>query len=131
MFLYVYGDYFNMYTDGKIEAMSAGTIGPLGEATEGILVAVSIMMAIPSMMVALSLLLPAGVSRWLNVVFGVAYSIILALTMPGAPHFYILYGVLEIALTLTIAWTALRWPRGPSSGPDTARLPLGSGCTCL
>jgi hypothetical protein len=111
MFLYVYGDYFQLYTAGKLEAMSAGQIGPLGAASESVLLGVAMMMAIPSLMIVLSLLLPPVVGKWLNVLFGLAYTVILALTLPGAPLFYLAYGGLEIALTLLIAWTALRWPR--------------------
>lgn len=74
MFLYVYGDYFNMYTPGKIEEMSAGRIGPLGAASESVLFGVATMMAIPGLMIALSLLLPPVIGKWLNVLFGLAYT---------------------------------------------------------
>ncbi|MGB7737662.1 MAG: DUF6326 family protein [Steroidobacteraceae bacterium] len=111
MFLYVYGDYFYMYTPGKIEAMSAGRIGPFGVASESVLLGVAMMMAIPSLMIVLSLLLPPVIGKWLNVLSGLAYTIILALTLPGAQLFYLAYGGIEIALTLLITWTALRWPR--------------------
>ncbi|MGQ0533244.1 MAG: DUF6326 family protein [Caulobacteraceae bacterium] len=112
MFLYVYGDYFNMYTPGKINAMAAGELG-VGPATPGVLLAVAALMAVPSVMILLSLLLPPFINRWLNVVLGLAYSAIMLITMPGAPMFYIFLGVLEIALTLLIAWFALNWPRRP------------------
>jgi hypothetical protein len=117
MFLYVYGDYFNMYTPGKIEEMSAGRIGPLGAASESVLLGVATMMAIPGLMIALSLLLPPVIGKWLNVLFGLAYTGILALTLPGAPLFYLAYGGIEIALTLLITWTALRWPRRAVASP--------------
>jgi len=118
MFLYVYGDYFNMYTSGKIEAMSAGRMGPLGAASESVLLGVAMMMAIPSLMIVLSLLLAPVVGKWLNVLVGLAYSGILALTLPGAPLFYLAYGGIEIALTLLITWTALRWPRRAVASPQ-------------
>jgi hypothetical protein len=111
MFLYVYGDYFYMYVPGKIEAMSAGSIGPFGVASESVLLGVAMMMAIPSLMIALSLLLPPVIGKWLNVLFGLAYTVILALTLPGAQLFYLAYGGIEIVLTLLITLTALRWPR--------------------
>jgi hypothetical protein len=111
MFCYVYGDYFNMYTPGKMEAMSAGRIGPLGAATDGVLVGVSAMMAIPALMVFLSLALPPAINRWLNVFLGVAYTAIMLMTMPGAPPFYLFLGVIEVTLTLLIVWQAWTWPR--------------------
>ena len=111
MFLYVYGDYFNMYSPGKLEKMAAGDVGPVNASDETGMLAISMMMAIPALMVALSALLPAALSKWLNVLFGVAYAAILAITLPGAPLFYLGYGAIEIPLSLLIAWIALTWPR--------------------
>lgn len=111
MLCYIYGDYFNLYTPGKLDAMSEGRIGPLGAASDGVLIGVSAMMAIPALMVFLSLALPPTINRWLNVLLGVAYSAIMLLTMPGAPPFYIFLGVIEVTLTLLVVWRAWTWPR--------------------
>jgi hypothetical protein len=62
-------------------------------------------------MIALSVLLPAPVSRWLSVAFGALYIVIEVLTLSGDALFYRIVVVLEIALTLTIVWLALRWPK--------------------
>ncbi len=67
------------------------------------------MMTIPSPMIWLSLALPPTMGKWLNVLFGVVYSLILAATMVHAAAFYLLLGAVEIALTLTVATLALRW----------------------
>lgn len=109
MFCYIYGDYFNMYTPGKLDTMAAGELG-VGPATEGVLLGVSAVMAIPSVMVFLTLVLPPDVTRWVNIVLGVAYSVIMIVTLPGAPLFYIFLGILEVGLTLLIAWLAWNWP---------------------
>src|SRR5689334_4636650 len=66
MFLYVYGDYFNMYQPGKIEAMSRGRLG-IGLETNTASLVAAIMMTIPSLMIWLSLALPPNVCRWINV----------------------------------------------------------------
>jgi len=118
MFLYVYGDYFNLYTDGKLEAMMAGSIG-IGEATEPVLVAVGVLMAIPGLMVAAVLFLPAVLARWLTIVLAVAYAVIVALTAPGSAVFYQMYCGLEIALNLAMVWVALAWPRQPVREGDS------------
>ena len=109
MFCYIYADYFNLYTPGKLDQMAAGDLG-IGPATEGILLGVSVMMVIPSLMVFLSLALPATLCRWANLVLGVGYSAIIALTLAGAPLFYIFFGFVEIPLTLLAAWLAWSWP---------------------
>ena len=111
MFCYVYGDYFGLYGHGKLAEMMEGKIGPLGEATPGVLVGVSAMMAIPSVMVFLSLVLPPALNRWLNLALGVAYTVIMLMTLRAAPAFYVFMGVIEVLLTLLIAWHAWAWPR--------------------
>ncbi len=111
MFCYVYGDYFGLYVTGTLADISKGIMGPLGHATPGILIAVSIMMALPSVMIVLSLVLASAVCRWVNVALGVAYTGIMAITIPGSEPFYITLGIIEIALTMTIAMVAFRWPR--------------------
>jgi len=111
MFLYIYNDYFSLYTPGTIADMTAGRLGPLGQASAGVLTGVSIMLAVPSLMISLSVSLPALISRWLNVVFGLAYTAIEALTLPNSALFYRIVVVLEIALTVLIVWYAVRWPR--------------------
>lgn len=111
MFCYIYGDYFGLYAPGKLAQMLAGRMEPLGAVTQGVLVGTSAMMAVPALMVSLSLLLRPAVSRWANVMLALAYAGIMLMTMPGAWLFYQLFGVVEIVLSLAIAWTAWRWPR--------------------
>ena len=111
MSLYIYNDYFSMYLPGTIRDMSSGRMGPLGPATPGVLVGVSIMLAIPALMILLSVALPAPASRWLNIVFGLAYTVIEVLTFLGPALFYSIVVALEIGLTLFIVWRAVRWPK--------------------
>lgn len=117
MFLYVYGDYFNMYSPGKLAKMAAGDVGPVNAADEPAMLALSMMMAIPALMIALSILLPPVIAKWLNVVLGIAYAAILAVTLPGAPMFYWGYGALEIPLSILIALLALNWPKTNEAQP--------------
>ena len=112
MFCYIYADYLSLYLPGRLVEMNAGQMGPLGYATPTILVGVSIMMAIPGLMVCLSLLLPPPASRWANILLGLAYAGIVLLTLlPGAPPFYLFYGTVDILLSLAIVWCAWSWPR--------------------
>lgn len=113
MFCYIYADYFQLFRKGHIEEMNQGLMQPMGEATQGVLLGVSVMMSIPSLLIALSLLLPAPLARWSNVLFGLVFTGIMALTnVGGAPWFYQYFSVLEMAMTLYVAWLAWRWPRG-------------------
>ena len=110
MFCYAYGDYFDLFVPGTLTEMNRGIMGPLGFATSGVLVGVSLMMAVPSLMVSLSLLLPAQICRWASVVLGIVYTGIMAVSMQGSKPFYITLGVIEISLTVAITVVALRWP---------------------
>lgn len=110
MFCYAYGDYFGLFVTGALTDMNRGIMGPLGQATSGVLVGVALMMAVPSLMVALSLLLPARLCKWVSVILGIAYTAIMAVSMPGSEPFYMMLGVIEIALTLAITIIAFRWP---------------------
>ena len=66
MFCYVYGDYFGLFKPGAVQHMLQGRMDPLGPVTQPILVFTSAMMVIPSVMVFLSVALPARGSRWLS-----------------------------------------------------------------
>lgn len=112
MFCYIYADYFGLYQPGSLKSMLEGKMEPLGQTTQLMLVGTSLMMAIPSVMIFLSLALKANVNRWLNIVCGVLYTIIIVLTAYGSWAFFILFGVIEVALTLLVVWYAWKWPRG-------------------
>lgn len=111
MGLYIYNDYFSMYLPGVMDKMSAGIMGPLGEATDAILIGVSLMLAIPALMIFLSSAMPPALSRWTNVVLGLAYTFVQGLTFFGSALFYQMVVVFEIIVTLLIVWLALRWPK--------------------
>ena len=110
MFCYIYGDYFGLYVPGQLKGMLAGQ-GPIGPTSQSSMVPVAVLMAIPGVMVFLSLILPPRVNRLLNIILGVIYTVIMLITMPGAWIFYIVLGVIEIVLTALVAWYAWRWPR--------------------
>lgn len=109
MFCYVYGDYFGLYVPNKLASVAQGSMGPLGPATPGILVAVSMMMAVPSLLIAATLLVPAVLCRWSNITFGVLYTAIIAISMPGAKPFYITLAIIEMLLTASIVLVAWAW----------------------
>jgi hypothetical protein len=110
MFFYIYGDYFELYQPGKLKGMLAGST-VFGEVSQGILLGMSAMIIIPALMPFLSLVLPARVSRWVNIAAGAIYTVIMILAIQGGWHFYVLFGLLEIALTGLVIWYAWTWPR--------------------
>ena len=113
LFLYSYGDYFELYAPGKLRAMLAGRMA-LGNVSQEALLGMATLMAIPTLMVGLTLLLPARLNRWVNIILGVLYTVIMLLAIQGSWPFYQFYGVLEMALTLLISWYAWSWPKQPA-----------------
>lgn len=117
-FCYLYGDYFGLYVPGTVQNIIDGQMGPLGAVTQQLLVGTTLMLAIPSLLVVLSLVSAPRVSRWLNIVFGSMFTVIMLLTMPGAWRFYQLLGVIEVGLTAWIVWAAWSWPRVARSNSE-------------
>jgi uncharacterized protein DUF6326 len=112
MLCYIYCDYFELYLPGKLQSMLEGRMGPLGVVTQSVLLGTAVLMAIPSLMVFLSVALPPSLSRLANIVFGIMYSIImLGVVLYPTWVFYRFFGVLEIALTLLVVWYAWTWPK--------------------
>ena len=114
MFLYIYGDYIELYETGKLQEMISGRM-PFGAISQGVLLGMAGVMVVPSLMPLLSLVLPVRLSRWLNIIFGVVYSLIMTVAFKSGWHFYIFFGAIEIVLTLLIVWYAWTWPKEASN----------------
>lgn len=114
MFCYVYGDIFNFFRADRVRAILAGRTG-VGATTQEALLGFALMLSIPALMIALSLMLGARTTRASNIVAGGLYTLIIILTVPGTWMFNYYLGAIEIALTLTIIWIAWRWPREVAS----------------
>ncbi len=114
--LYIYGDYFELYVPGKVEKL-------LNETaildTPTLLFAASISVAIPSLMIALSVLLKSKINRILNVVFGILLTLIVILvgstSISEWYSFYVFYAFMEAIITISIVWMAWKWPKEPSN----------------
>ena len=74
-------------------------------------------MIVPCLMPFLSVVLPVRLSRWLNIVFGVVYILVMVAVVAAAHgwYFYTMYGLIEILLTLLIVWYAWTWPKEASN----------------
>ena len=115
MFIYLYVDLFALYKPGVIEGIIAGRVWEL-EITQGWALGALALMAIPSVMVFLSLALPAQANRWTNLIAGGLYVIVGIGNVIGETWaFYILGSVIEFVLLAPILWYAWRWPRQAAS----------------
>jgi len=111
-FLYIYGDYFELYVPEKV----AGIInGNSMLDTPFKLFLASLLLAIPSLMICLSILLKPLLNKWLNIVFGLFFTAIMLLiavtSISEWRAFYVFYAIVESILTSVIIWTAINWPK--------------------
>lgn len=129
MFCYVYGDYFELHVPGKLQDMLQGKMGEIGTVSQQLLVATSFVMLLPSLMIFLSLALPAAISRWLNIGAGVLFTLLVLATLAGGGWvFYMLLAVVEAMLTSLVVWHAWRWPRCSDAASDRHMDPIAAAC---
>lgn len=114
MFCYIYGDFLGLYRPGDIKGILTGQ-GLLGPSSQGSLLAVAILIAVPAVMIFLSLTLPPALARWLNILAGVLLTVIVLMTMPGSWMFYIFLSSIEVVLQSLAVWYAWRWPRSATA----------------
>jgi len=113
MFLYVYGDIVGFMKPGALDHYIKG-IGATGAPiTQIALVQIAIAMAIPSVMVLLSLTLKPKANRWANIILGIFYTCFVALVNFGVEvsYYFMFLSFLEVVLTALIVWNAWKWPK--------------------
>lgn len=111
-FCYLYGDYFELYTPEKVNSLLSGNNilnSPL------LLLIASLVMAIPPLMIILTLTLKPSINKWLNIIIGCIFTLMMVLVGAGSLtvwySFYVFLAFLEATLTTIIVWKAIKWPR--------------------
>ncbi len=108
MFLYLYADVFSFYRPGMIGKIQDGMMGPIAATQTSLLVA-SILMLIPSLMIAGSFLFSMSLTRKLHAIIGVLFTLVNVGNLVGETWlYYLTYGAVEIVITLAIVLIALR-----------------------
>jgi hypothetical protein len=116
MFLYIYVDYFALYKPGVIHDILVGSVWEFDISQVFVVVGLSLM-AVPILMVFLSMTLPARANRLMNLIVAPIYVVVSAFNALGESWTYF-YGlsigieVLLLAFILRSAWT---WPRRTAS----------------
>jgi hypothetical protein len=110
MLLYIYADILSLFRPGQVQEMLEGRMGPF-PATQGSLLTASILMIIPALMVFLSLALNSKADRNVNILFGALYTLVNISNLIGETWvYYLVFGAVEIVITLLIIWHAWKWP---------------------
>src|SRR5918998_1003148 len=116
MFLYIYVDYFHLYKPGVIDDIRAGVVFEF-DISQTLLTVFLALIAVPSLMIVLSVILPARANRVINFAVASVYVPVSAFNAVGESWTYF-YGVsiglevLLLAFILRCAWT---WPRRTTS----------------
>jgi hypothetical protein len=128
MFLYIYVDYFHLYKPGSIDDILAGVVFVV-DISPTILTVMLASVAIPALMVMLSMTLPARVNRATNLVVASVNIPFAAFNAVGESwdwaFFYGLSIGLEVLLLAFILRSAWTWPRRTAS-PATLAASLDS-----
>jgi hypothetical protein len=127
MFVYIYVDYFHLYKPGAINDILAGVVYEF-DISPTLLTIFAVSMAIPALMVMLSMTLRARVNRATNLVVALLYIPFTMFNAAGESwDWAFFYGltigveVLLLAFILRSAWT---WPRTPAVPADPATTDL-------
>lgn len=128
MFLYIYVDVLAFFKPGTIPDILVGRVWEF-EISQPWALGALVLMTIPALMVFLSLVLPAGVARWANLVVGSLYVLVSIFNVVGESWwaFYWFGAVVETALLIVIVRSAWTWPRAARLGTEPAegRIALG------
>ena len=117
MFLVIYIDYFHLYQPGKIDQIRGGVIFVF-DITGTLMSIFFVIIAVPALMILLSMTLPARINRITNIVVAALYIPCVVFNAAGATLDYAFYygltigvEVLILAFILRAAWA---WPRAAS-----------------
>lgn len=114
MLLYVYADLFSFYRPGYVSKVIDGQMGIL-TVSQSILLISSMLMLLPIVMIPLSLSLQKKPVYILNCIVGILYTFVNISNLIGEYWlYYLVYGVIEIAITVLIVLTAFRELRNKS-----------------
>lgn len=117
MFLYIYVDYFHLYKPAVLDDIQAGIIFEF-DISSTLLTAFLALIAIPALMVMLSMTLPARVNRITNLIVASLYIPVTVFNAVGESldwaSFYGLSIGIEVLLLAFILRTSGTWPRTPA-----------------
>jgi hypothetical protein len=111
MFVYLYADYLSLYRPGILNKIIDGYMGPF-KVTQMALILAGLLMLISIIMIVLSLILSAKMNKLINIIISVLLTIVGIANLIGDIWvYYLIYGVIEIIITLTILILSIKWPK--------------------
>jgi hypothetical protein len=125
MFFYLYRDVLGFMEPGHVEDLLTGELAGV-RMTQALLLGSAVLMAIPSIMVFLSLALRAQANRWANIILGIVHIAILGGTffVGEISALYAFYAIVEFLLVVLIVWHAWKWPKLEEAAVSSQRVHL-------
>jgi Family of unknown function (DUF6326) len=109
---YLYGDYFELYVPKKTQGLVNG-VNMLDSPMK--LFAASVLLAIPAVMVFLSIVLNPPINRRLNIILGIFFTAIMVLiavtSITAWRAFYVFLAIVESCISSLIVWYAWGWAK--------------------
>lgn len=110
LFVFVYVDLFGFFRADFRAEIESGEIAGF-TINETFLMAAVTYIALPSLMVFLTMVLPPAINRITNIVLPAVYAVTIVASAIGEWAYFIFGSVLELILLAVIAWFAWTWPR--------------------
>jgi hypothetical protein len=106
MLTYLLGDVLRIFSGDAF----SGKAGNLAQFTQGMWLGIAVLMVLPIVMIVLSVILPAPINRWVNIILAAGFflfNLVGLPTYPGAYDKFLL--VVSLVFNVMVVWTAWHW----------------------
>ena len=111
MLLYIYCDIFSFFRPNHINEIIEGFMGSF-QVNQISLMVSGILIAIPSLMIIANIFIKLIAIKWINIIAGILYTLVNIGNIIGEKWaYYIIYGVIEIIITVLIIIKSIKWPK--------------------
>lgn len=113
LFVFAFVDILGFWRSDIINGILAGTVsGTQIDIDQAFLVSATAYVLVPSLMIMVSLLMPARINRLANIIVSLVWFVSVVVMVLGESwSYYILGSVIEMLLLLSIAYCSWTWPR--------------------
>ncbi len=108
-FLFIYADYFGLYTPGFIDDLIHGKVAGFS-ISQALLLGFMLLMTLPSLMIFLSLILKPKPNRLTNIIVGLIQAVFVLGGIMDPNLYFVFASSVEIVLLALIVYFAWKWP---------------------
>lgn len=119
LFVFAYVDIFSLYRPDFRAELEAGEVGGFAVG-QSFLLATTIYVAVPSLMLFAALVLRPRVNRIANIALSIVYAATIVAGAVGEWNYYIFGSAIEVALLAAVIYHAWTWPKLGSTDATSA-----------